>query len=93
MKENLFDIGYKPGEKITFNKVEYVVDETGHINLPKDAPVFFDTNDVDPVYRKRQQHATIKEQLNLMGGIGQVLTTSKYEFSLDKDGNVVEKEL
>ena len=62
MTNNLFDIGYKQGEKITIRETTYEVDETGHIQLPQDAPVFLSYN-LDPVYSERQRLATIKENL------------------------------
>lgn len=93
MSHNLFDIGYKQGEKITIGDTDYEVDETGHINLPPDAAVFL-THNVDPMYTKRKQLATIKDQLIKTQATRpeeQVFfSTPTHDYTLDGNGELLE---
>lgn len=89
MKHKLFELGYTKGETLTIGDVAYEVDETGNINLPKDAAVFLDYN-VDQTYLNRQRITTIKHELVKMGGTGKVLSTPTFNYTLDKDDHLVE---
>ncbi|MBE1555987.1 hypothetical protein [Sporosarcina limicola] len=62
-KENLFEIGYTAGEIITVDGKDFTVDETGHVHIPDDVPVFhnFYSGNIDKTYHERSRNSLLEK--------------------------------